>query len=104
MRGELRELRDNDKSQNQILELQNVASVQFARELGIEHRLPPQLVKSVPPPAGPVSYPPPPPSPVLGRLVHGARRTQQLGTATAIALVAEAIIRLVDWLSTVHPH
>ncbi len=99
LEGAVQRLGENDEKQNGTLDRQNeklaqhdVAFVIIARELGIESKLPPALLKSVPPP--PADSAPPLP-PVLGRIESRAKRSQTVQFVIAAGIVVQAIRELV---------
>jgi hypothetical protein len=97
-------LTTNDANQNltleahgRMLEAQSVAMVIFARELGVEDKLPPLLCRSVPPPKA-SSAPPPPP--VLGRLELRAKHSQVVQFVIAVYVLVETVREIV---AAIHP-
>jgi len=90
--GAMGELLENDARQDQVnaeqdrmLEAQNTALVVFARELGVEDKLPPMLTRSLPPPAPDA----PKPKPVLRALDRRSKLAQIAQVVIALGVIAD---------------
>ena len=79
---------DAQRRQDETNGAQDAALVILARELGVESKLPPRLLQSLPP-AKPSSAPPPPP--VLGRLEQRAKSSQIVQLLIALSVIADLV-------------